>query len=70
MTCLNILSCELIYVSSKSMFLRQESTLTLFTQTKQYCNFVKTGLMTSQLTHCFFPAIAEATNSNETSLER
>ena len=57
-------------MSSKSVLLRQESTLTLFTQTKQYCNFVKTGLMTSQLTHCFFQATAEATSSNETSLER
>ena len=57
-------------MSSKSMLLRQESTLTLFTQTKQYCNFVKTGLMTSQLTHCFSQATAEATSSNETSLER
>ena len=37
---------------SKPLFLSclwQGSTLTRFTQTKQYCNFVKTGLMTSQL---------------------
>ena len=37
----------------KSVFLRQESTLAIFTQTKQNCNFVKTGLTTSQLRHCF-----------------
>ena len=45
--CPDLLSRE--NLSSKSMLLRQESTLTLFTQTKQYCSFVKTGLMTSQL---------------------
>ena len=36
-------------LSSEPMLLRQESTLTLFTQNKQYWNFVKTGLTTSQL---------------------
>ena len=36
-------------LSSESMLLRKESTLTLLTQTKQFWNFVKTGLMTSQL---------------------
>ena len=30
-------------LSSESVLLRQESTMTLFTQTKQYWNFVKTG---------------------------
>ena len=35
--------------SETSMLLRQESSLTLFTRTKQYWNFVKTGLTTSQL---------------------
>ena len=45
--CTNSLSLE--NLSSKSMLLRQESLLTLFTQTKQYCNFVKTGLTTSPL---------------------
>ena len=34
---------------SESMLLRKQSTLTLFTQTKQFWNFVKTGLTTSQL---------------------
>ena len=51
-----VLSTDLLSresLSSKSMLLRQELTLTLFTQTKQYCNFVKTGLTTSQLWHCF-----------------
>ena len=38
--CTYLLSRE--NLSSKSMLLRQESTLALFTQTKQYCNFVKT----------------------------
>ena len=36
--CTDLLSREKL--SSKSMLLRQESTMTLFTQTKQYCNFV------------------------------
>ena len=45
--CTGQLSLENLF--SKSMLLRQESTLTLFTQTKQYCNFVKTGFTTSQL---------------------
>ena len=38
--CTELLSSE--NLSSKSMLLRQGSTLTLFTQIKQYCNFVKT----------------------------
>ena len=45
--CMDHLTCE--NYSSESMRLRQESTLTLFTQTKQYCNFVKTGLTICQL---------------------
>ena len=34
---------------SESLLLKQESTLTHFTQTKQYWNFVKTGLTTNRL---------------------
>ena len=45
--CTGQLSCE--NLSSGSMLLKQESTLTLFTQTKQYWNFVKSGLTTSPL---------------------
>ena len=52
-------------LSSESMLLGKESTLTLYTQTKQFWNFVKTGLTTSQ-----FPATAGAIRPNKVSLER
>ena len=66
--CSDLLSRE--NLSSKYMLLRQESTLTLFTQTKQYCNFLKTGLTTLSTLTLFFPATADATSSSEASLER
>ena len=49
----HLVLCSWSVVVRKCVFrfdvLRQELTLTLFTQTKQYWNFVKTGLTTSQL---------------------
>ena len=41
--CTDVVMRKLVF---KTYALRQESILTLFTQTKQYCDFVKTGLTT------------------------